>query len=76
MQTKFTTSIASTAGLKARLVELETEKALAGLAGLLENEPYRRDLEDERRSLRGAYVGAAVTEIATLRAALDGPLVG
>jgi hypothetical protein len=45
-------------------------------AGLGENETYMADLENELGSNRNAYVGMAVTEIATLRAQLDGPLVG
>jgi hypothetical protein len=34
------------------------------------------DLEDEIAQVRSAYVGAAVTEIAMLRARFDGPLNG
>ena len=34
------------------------------------------DLEDESNATQAAYVGAAVTEIATLRAVLAGPLQG
>ena len=35
-----------------------------------------RAREDEIEAARNAYVGAAVTEIATLRAELGGPQVG
>lgn len=35
-----------------------------------------KDLDADLESSRDAYVGLAVTEIATLRAALDGPLLG
>ena len=45
----------------------------AGLAG---NDAYMADLEDELEAARHAYVGLAVTEIATLRAEFDGPLQG
>jgi hypothetical protein len=34
------------------------------------------EVEDERAALRAAYVGAAITEIATLRAELSGPQWG
>jgi hypothetical protein len=34
------------------------------------------DLEDEIAAARSAYVGAAVTEIASLRAELSGPQLG
>jgi hypothetical protein len=34
------------------------------------------DLDDELAATRAAYIGAAVTEIATLRAELSGPQVG
>jgi hypothetical protein len=34
------------------------------------------DLDQEIAATRSAYVGAAVTEIATLRAQLSGPQVG
>jgi hypothetical protein len=37
---------------------------------------YMDPLEDEISAVRAAYVGLAVTEIATLRAALDGPRRG
>jgi hypothetical protein len=37
---------------------------------------YMADLRDEIAHTRHAYVGAAVTEIAMLRAELSGPLYG
>ena len=58
------------------LVELYVERAAAGLAGLTGNREYMDDLEGEIASERYAYVGMAVTEIASLRAALSGPLQG
>ena len=37
---------------------------------------YMDDLDDEIQGVRDFYVGTAVTEIATLRAALFGPQTG
>ena len=37
---------------------------------------YINDLDGEIEAWRAAYVGAAVTEIASLRSALSGPQVG
>lgn len=54
-----------------RLHELQLERALALTEGL-----ELADLDEEIASTRDAYVGAAVTEIATLRAALSGPQLG
>jgi hypothetical protein len=58
------------------LGELESERMLASLMGLSEDPAYMADLTDEITAARHAYVGAAVTEIATLRAELSGPQVG
>jgi hypothetical protein len=55
---------------------LEQERAQAILTGLADNALYMGDLADEFESIRVAYVGAAVTEIASLRAVLGGPLDG
>jgi hypothetical protein len=46
------------------------------MEGLAEEAAYMADLTDEIVVTRHAYVGAAVTEIATLRAELSGPLFG
>ena len=59
-----------------RLSVLNAERAAAELEGLSTNHEYMADLEDEIAAERRAYVGTAVTEIATLRAALSGPLQG
>jgi hypothetical protein len=40
------------------------------------NPAYMTDLDDEIEATTCAYVGAAVTENATLRAELSGPQVG
>jgi hypothetical protein len=55
---------------------LEQERAAARLSGLSENAHYMEDLAHELDAVRVAYIGAAVTEIASLRAALDGPRHG
>ena len=59
-----------------RLQELQTERALARSAGLAHNRAYMTDLEQEIATVRSAYVGAAVTEIAVLRGRLSGPQIG
>ena len=64
------------ADLQIRLRALESERATAVLNGLAENGLYMTDLDTEVEATRAAYIGAAVTEIATLRAMLDGPLRG
>ena len=58
------------------LAELYAERAAADLEGLSANREYMDDLEDEIVAERHAYVGRAVTEIASLRAAISGPLHG
>ena len=67
---------ASTAGLRRHLALLERERATAALSGLADNELFLADLSEEITAVRSAYVGAAVTEIASLRAFLGAPLVG
>ena len=59
-----------------RLQELESERALASIEGLGDNAAYMADLVQEIAATRSAYVGAAVTEIASLRAELSGPQLG
>ena len=59
-----------------RLRALRFELAIAGPAGLLEDADYRQDIEDELESSETAFVGLAVTEIATLRGELAGRLLG
>ena len=67
-----------TAALEAltTLRRLEAERLDAVEAGLGENALYMTDLENDIEASRATYVGAAVTEIATLRAQLGGPQVG
>jgi hypothetical protein len=62
--------------IQIRLKELQAERLLASSEGLAANTAYMADLEHEIAELSAAYVGAAVTDIATLRAALFGPQVG
>ena len=62
--------------LQGHLRQLHAERALAVIEGLAANEAYMADLDDEIAAALGAYVSAAVTEIACLRAELSGPLTG
>jgi hypothetical protein len=70
------TPIPTAADVRERLQLLFVERELAGIEGLSENAAYMADLEDEIAHTRAAYVGAAVTEIATFRAELSGRLEG
>ncbi len=56
-----------------RLMAERHEAAAGGLAG---SALYMRELDEELQHCRDAYVGLAVTEIATLRAQLSGPRLG
>lgn len=62
--------------VRQQLLLLGEERVLAHEAGLDHDRAYMADLEDEITQVRSAYVGAAVTEIAMLRARLDGTLKG
>ena len=62
--------------VKRHLDLLHEERLLAVEIGLAADGAYMADLEDEITACRAAYVGAAVTEIATMRAALSEPLLG
>jgi len=55
---------------------LYVERALADLEGLADDQSYMADLLDDIESHKNAFVGAVVTEIAALRASMDGPLRG
>jgi hypothetical protein len=59
-----------------RLAELEEERELAVISGVADIDSYMRDLEAEIEMWRRLYVTIAVTEIAALRAELDGPQLG
>jgi hypothetical protein len=64
------------AEIHTHLKELQSERALASIEGLASDSAYMADLDQDIAQARDAYVGAAVTEIATLRAQLSGPQVG
>jgi hypothetical protein len=69
-------TLTTAADLAEDLRLLHAERALAAADGLDADAGYLAELEEEIVYARHAYVGVAVTEIATLRAALGGPLVG
>ena len=62
--------------LRHRIRRLEVALAAAEDTGLVAYDHYRRTLEEELAWCRTALVEAAVIEIASLRAAICGPLVG
>jgi hypothetical protein len=66
----------STTELHDYLLALTAERTLASIDGFAPNSAYMTYLDDEIAAMHSAYVGAAVTEIATFRAALSGPQVG
>jgi hypothetical protein len=66
----------SAAAVRQELVRLSAERLEARESGLGDNVAYMADLESEVLYAREAYVGLAVTEIATLRAELGGALQG
>jgi hypothetical protein len=66
----------TTTELRNQLKALEAERAAAEQWGLADVPAYINDLDGEIEVWRAAYVGAAVTEIASLRSALSGPQVG
>jgi len=68
--------IVSAFELHTQLLELQAERALAEETGVAAIEAYMADLERDIALSRAAYVGAAVTEIATLRGQLTGRLNG
>jgi hypothetical protein len=61
---------------RARLLRLEAERLDAIDAGLGGNAHYMTELRHDLAASRAAYVGLAITEIATLRARLGGPQIG
>jgi hypothetical protein len=62
--------------IQIRLHQLHVERALAAAEGLATDAAYMADLDEEIAASHEAYVAAAVSEIAALRAELSGPLVG
>jgi hypothetical protein len=65
----------SAVDVRADLLELHGQRTLASFRGLT-GPPSMAELDGEIEAATRAYVGAAVTEIATLRAELWGPQVG
>jgi hypothetical protein len=61
---------------RSHLGDLEVERALVSSTSLAHVDAYMTDLEQEIATWQSVYVGAAVTEIASLRAELFGPQVG
>jgi hypothetical protein len=61
---------------RVELQRLMAERLDAADSGLGANALYMTELETDIEGSRAAYVGLAVTEIATLRAELSGPQVG
>ena len=62
--------------VREHLTRLQAERALASLEGTASDDPHLSELDDEIASTYEAYVGAAVTDIATLRAEMSGRQVG
>ena len=72
-----TNTFATTAAeMREHLQILRLERALADVEGRASDTAYVADLEDEIAATRTAYVGAAVTEIASLRGQLSGQARG
>jgi hypothetical protein len=70
------TTIPTAADIQSELRLLYVERALAELQGLTSDAGYMADLLDDIDAHKSAFVGAIVTEIATLRSELNGPLRG
>jgi hypothetical protein len=66
----------TTTQIRSRLDELAAEHAAARAWGADAIPAYLDDLQREIEAFRSAYVGAAVTEIASFRAQLSGPQLG
>jgi hypothetical protein len=66
----------SAIALHRHIRKLNAERMMATLHGLASDPAYMADLDDEIDAARHAYVGAAVIEIASLRAELSGALLG
>ncbi len=64
------------AELHRHLAVLAAERAAASLEGLDRDDAYMRGLRADIDATRAGLVGAAVTEIASLRAALSGRQLG
>jgi len=76
LPTRPTEQLTTAADARLELQRLMVQRLDAADAGLDGNALYMAELETEIEHSRAAYVGLAVTEIATLRAELFGPLGG
>jgi len=72
----FTETAMTTTEIRTHLDDLAAERAAAVAWGADAIPAYLEDLQREIEDYRAAYVGAAVTEIASFRAQLSGPQVG
>jgi hypothetical protein len=70
------TSTLTATDVKRHLELLYEERMLAIEVGLAADGAYMADLEQEIAAYRSAFVGVAVSEIASMRAQLSGPHVG
>lgn len=66
----------TTSEIRTHLDDLAAERAAAAAWGADAIPAYLEDLQREIDDYRAAYVGAAITEIASFRALLSGPQVG
>ena len=66
----------SAVDLHNKLLLLRAERALAKETGVSNIRSYMADLERDIERSHAAYVGAVLTEIASFRAQLSGPLNG
>ena len=66
----------SATDLRHHLELLEIERVLALDTALRNDAAYMADLQEEILATRHAYIGSAVTEIASLRAELSGAQIG
>ena len=71
-----TDTIRSAIEIQDQLRLLYIERALAKIEGLAADQSYMADLLDDIESHKAAFVGAVVTEIASLRGQLGGALRG
>lgn len=62
--------------VRSHLMLLHEERVLAREQGLASDRAYMADLDEEIAACRSAYIGAAVTELAVLRAELGERNVG
>ena len=69
-------SYVSALEIRAYLTRLRLERVEAKEIGLSECDAYMTELDDEIAHSSSAFVGAAVTEVATLRGELFGCQVG